>query len=280
VSGSLLLVGFFNRNSGGALALSAANPADAAAVMRWDLVNPWARLYELSSTHPLTALRVQALNRDAVAMQQPLQYPLPQERRRGWLRFLLEVALWCVPWFGAALLAANQWIPDLYDFPKLRLPSETAPILLMFTRVTWMLRIWYRYHGKFQDASVMSLIEDVDVSQMRPRAVRLKGEIVGRGVPGAFWSADLVLRDATGMIFMLYRQTIPFARFMFAITEAESYIGQQVVIEGWFRRGLTPYVEMRSLTGDDGRPHRAYSRWIQYALALSAVVAGYLWFRG
>jgi hypothetical protein len=112
---------------------------------------------------------------------------------------------------------------------------------------------------------------------MRLRPVRLKGEIVGRGVPGAFWSPDLVLRDATGMIFMLYRQTIPFARFLFAITEAEQYVGQEVEIEGWFRRGLVPYVEMRKLTGADGRPHRSYSRWVQYALALSAVIAGYLW---
>jgi heat shock protein HtpX len=277
LAGSLAVMGISNLHSGSALALSAANPAEAAAVMRWDLVNPWARLYELSSTHPLTALRVRALNQDAMTMQQAVQYPLPQERRRGWARFSLEVLLWAAPWLCAAVLAAGRWIPDLYHFPRLTLSPNAVPALLMFTGATWMLRIWYRYHGKFQDASVMSLIEDVEVSEMRPRAVRLKGEIVGRGVPGAFWSPDLVLRDATGMIFMLYRQTIPFARFFFAITEAEQYVGQEVEIEGWFRRGLVPYVEMRKLTGADGRPHRSYSRWVQYALALSAVIAGYLW---
>ena len=112
---------------------------------------------------------------------------------------------------------------------------------------------------------------------MRPRAVRLKGEIVGRGLPGAFWSADLVLRDATGIIFLLYRQSIPFARYLFAMSSAEKYIGQQVVIEGWFRRGLTPYVEMSKLSGQDHTSHRAISRWVQLGLAAVAVAIGWLW---
>jgi hypothetical protein len=112
---------------------------------------------------------------------------------------------------------------------------------------------------------------------MRPRAVRLKGEILGLGVPGAFWSPDLVLRDSTGILFVLYRQSIPFARYLFAVTEAENYIGQQVEIEGWFRRGLTPYVEMSCLTGEDSAKHYALSRWVQYLAAAAAVVVGFLW---
>ena len=112
---------------------------------------------------------------------------------------------------------------------------------------------------------------------MRPRAVRLKGKILGRGMPGAFWSPDLVLRDSTGIMFILYRQSIPFARLLFATTAAENYIGQEVEVEGWFRRGLVPYVEMSRLKGKDSTTHRAYSRWVQYALAGVAVVVSWLW---
>ena len=67
------------------------------------------------------------------------------------------------------------------------------------------------------------------------------------------------------MIFMLYRQSIPFARFLFAMADAEQCIGQQVQIDGWFRRGLRPYVEMSRLETEHGAVHRAYSRWVQYA---------------
>ena len=50
-----------------------------------------------------------------------------------------------------------------------------------------------------------------------------------------------------------------------------------MVIDGWFRRGLKPYVEMSSLTGEDGTTHRAYSRWVQYTVATLMVAVGWLW---
>ena len=76
---------------------------------------------------------------------------------------------------------------------------------------------------------------------------------------------------------MLYRQTVPFARFLFAIGTADSLIGQTVEVEGWFRRGLRPYVELSRLTGEDGSVHRTYSRWVQCVLAVAAVLAGWYW---
>jgi heat shock protein HtpX len=276
LSGALAVMGISNVQSGAALALGGANPADAAAVMRWDLVNPWARVYEMNSTHPLTALRVRALNDDATAMHQTTAYPLPTDQRIEWGRFPFEVLLWAVPvatgWALFLGLVLERW-STIFGF---ELRPETTPALLIFTGAAWMLRTWYRYRGEFESASIGALIQDMDVSQMRARAVRVEGEIVGRGVPGAFWSPDLVMRDATGMLFILYRQSIPFARILFALN-ADKVIGQRVVIEGWFRRGLRPYIEISSLTTEDGTTRRAWSRWVQYLLAAGAIVAGYLW---
>ncbi len=276
MAGSLAVMGISNLHSGAALALSGTDAASAAAVMRWDLANPWARFYELNSTHPLTAFRVRALNESEHSHQAPL-YPLPTDQRIHWGTFPIQLFVWGLPLLSIATLAAAAWVPEWFSYFGIVLPAATKPVLLMVSGMGWLLRVAYRYRGKFQNESVSTLLEDVDVSQMQPRAVRLQGEILGRGVPGVFWSPDLVLRDATGIIFVLYRQTIPLARFFFAITEAESYIGQHVVVEGWFRRGLTPYVEMSSLTGEDGSVHRTYSRWVQCALALAAIIFGWLW---
>ena len=277
LGGALGLMGISNLHSGTALALSKANPTEAAAVMRWDLVNPWAKLYELNSTHPLTALRVRELNEQARQMHQAVQYPLPVAERRAARGFPLEVLVWAAPALAVAALWVTFLVPDWLTFFGINLPPNAKPLLLIFAGVAWMLRVAFRYRGEFQDAHVSSLLEDVEVSQMRPRAVRLKGEILGRGEPGAFWSPDLVLRDSTGIIFLLYRQSIPLMRFFFAMSEAEGYIGQEVVVEGWFRRGLSPYVEMSKLMGKDLRPHRAYSRWVQLILAAIAVAIGWLW---
>jgi heat shock protein HtpX len=279
LSGAMGVMGISNLHAGSALALSGADPTQAAAVMRWDLVNPWARLYQLNSTHPLTALRVQALNQQAEGIPALSRYPLPQDRDIRWGTFPIEVLVWAAPWIGAAALGIVRWEPQWLRYAGFTVTSNLQPILLIFIGVTWILRIWCRYHGKYEPSEIGTLIQDVEVSEMLPRAVQLKGEILGRGVPGAFWSADLVLRDATGILFVLYRQSIPLARFLFAMTEAENYIGQSVEIEGWFRRGLRPYVEMSCITGPDGKKHRSYSRWIQFAIAAAVVGVGCAWFR-
>lgn len=267
LEGALSIMGISNVQSGAALALGGANPADAALVMQWDLVNPWARVYELNSTHPLTALRVRALNEDATALHQPVEYPLPERRDVVWGMFPFEVFLWAAPFLaGAALLF--DWGLDQFTTQ-----AGTAE-LLMATGALWIIRTWYRYRGEYELTTIGALIRDTDVSQMRARAVRVQGEIVGRGLPGAFWSPDLVLRDATGMLFILYRQSIPLARLLFAITSADELVGQKVEIEGWFRRGLRPYIEISCLTTENGTTRRAWSRWVQYALAFSAVAVG------
>ena len=147
----------------------------------------------------------------------------------------------------------------------------------MLAGITWIVRVAYRYRGKFQEAKIETLLEDLEVSQMRPRAVLLRGRILGRGESGVAWSPDLVLRDDTGLIFVLYRQTIPFARVLFGATEAETFVDQEVVIEGWYRRGATPYVEMSKITAEYHQVHRTYSRWVQCALSVAAIVAGWIW---
>ena len=278
LGGTLALMGISNLHSGTALALGA-NPADAAAVMRWDLVNPWARFYELNSTHPLTALRVRELNRESATMHQTSRYELPQNQSVRWGTFPLDFIVWAAPALCIGALFTIWWFPGAFAYLGITLPVKAEPLLLIAAGVTWILRVAYRYRGKFQDAAIGALLEDVEVSQMRPRAVRLKGKILGRGEPGAFWSPDLVLRDASGIMFILYRQSIPFARFMFGTSEAEGYVGQEVVIEGWFRRGLTPYVEMSKLTGEYDNVHRAYSRWVQIGVALVAMAIGGYWFQ-
>jgi heat shock protein HtpX len=278
IAGAVAVMGIANLRSGAALALGGTDATAAAAVMRWDLVNPWARLYELNSTHPLTALRVRALNEEAEAMHKIVRYPLPEDRRIQWGLFPVELVLWVTPRLSVLALVIAQWRPQWLARLGMGIPLGTVkPLLLIVLGASWFLRIAYRYRGTFKDAVVGPLLEDVEVSEMRPRSVRLRGEILGRGVPGAFWSPDLVLRDSTGILFVLNRQTIPFKRFLFAMTEAESFIGRQVQIEGWFRRGLTPYVEMARITAEDGNTHHSISCWIQYALAVAALTAGFFW---
>lgn len=276
LGGTLAMMGISNLHSGKSLALGA-DPRKAAAVMRWDLVNPWARFYELNSTHPLTALRVRELNRQGENTVQGFRYQLPLDQGMRWRRFPTEFILWAAPLVCIGILAADRWYPGALGFLGIALPAQAQPLLLILAGFTWLIRVAYRYRGKFEETTVGTLLEDLDISQMRPRAVRLRGRILGQGEAGVIWSPDLILRDATGIMFVLYRQSIPFARLLFGSGEAETYVDQEVVIEGWYRRGATPYVEMSKITSEHQKSHRTYSRWVQCVLAVAAIAVGYIW---
>ncbi len=144
--------------------------------------------------------------------------------------------------------------------------------------VTWFLRVAYRYRGKYRDAMTETLIQDLGVSQMRPGKCGAPQRINCRArSSGAFYSPDLSARPDGHYVPVWYRASIPFARFFFAISAAQDYIGQEVTVEGMFRRGARPYVEMIRIIGPGGKVHRSYSRWIQFALAIAATVIGCYW---
>lgn len=302
---SLSLMGIMAAsNNSGALALAAATPDDAARAMRWDLVNPWSRVYELSSTHPLTAMRIKALNRVAREQGQAEIYPLPENVHVNWIGFPVEFLVWLAPAVCGFLLISLGWVEK--DLKKLGivLPDHIFPWLLVGLGVSWAIRIGYRYRGVFRQSRVSELIDDMSVSQMRPRAVEMEGEIIGNGVPGAFWSPDLVLRDDSGMMFLLYRSSIPLGRLFFAVHNADRLIGERVKVQGWYRRGLKPYVEISRIEakltraaqgsgpvslfgGDQSQPvfhedfvARSYSRWIQLAVTALCTAIGIIWLVG
>jgi len=307
--GAIALMGIANLNSGMSLALGMANPEQAAKVMRWDLVNPWARVYEMNSTHPLTALRVRALNDTSVQMQLPVGYPLPdgmEGRKIRWGAFPIEFVFWLAPFVCTAALLFEGVFRRSIHAAGIVLPSELTPWLLIAAGTTWALRIAFRYRGSFEAKQIGQLLEDLDVSQMTPRAVELRGEIIGNGVPGAFWSPDLVMQDESGQMFVLYRSSVPFGRLLFALTDAYRFIGEQVTVKGWYRRGMRPYVELSEIRATvskaelargsgpvslfsqstldaaaSAKPEellqRSYSRWIQLGVAAIVTTIGIFW---
>jgi Zn-dependent protease with chaperone function len=299
---ALGLMGIASATGSDALALASNDPAAAARVMQWDLVNPWSRVYELSSTHPLTAMRLRALNREAAKLGQQPAYPLPEKTRVRWAGFPVEFLFWIAPLACGFLLISWMWIGRPLEKLGVELPDHALAWVMLTLGVTWAAKIAFRYHGRFVPKKVQELLEDLGVSQMRPRAVEMEGEVVGNGVPGAFWSPDLVLQDETGLMFLYYRSSVPLGRLFFAVRSADRFIGERVKVKGWYRRGIKPYIElarieatvnkpaqgsgMTSLFGKDGASasleyeqlvERSYSRWIQLAAAAVCAAIGVIW---
>jgi hypothetical protein len=192
---------------------------------------------------------------------------------RSWILLLI----WAAPLVCAGALLSIWRFDDAFKGFGITIPAYAQPLLLILGGLTWVLKIAYRYRGKFQESAVGILLKGMHISLIRPRAVRLKG-ILGRGEDGPFWSPDLLLRDASGMVSVLCRQSTPFVRFVFGTSEAKDYIDKEVVIEGWFRQGVAPYIEMSKISDDHGNVYRSYSRWVKLAVAVAASEIGLLWF--
>lgn len=109
---------------------------------------------------------------------------------------------------------------------------------------------------------------------MKGIPVSLRGQIIGRGMPGYVLSADLVIQDASGFLTLLYRQPLPLWGTMFALFKAGRFQGQPVLVRGWYRRGPGPYVEIRDVVAADGARTRCWEWVVRYAGAAGLVIIG------
>ncbi len=240
-------------------------------------------------------MRLRALNREV----QNVEYHVPHGAHAPSTSFAVEFLFRAAPLACAFLICVLLWIDKDQSHFNLASQPRMMPWLLVALGITWAARIGFRYHGSFQRSQVKDLIEDVSVSQMRPRAVEIEGEIVSRGMPGAFWNPDLMLKDETGSMFLYYRPSIPLGRLFFAFHSANRFIGERVRLQGWYRRGLQPYIELSCIEAVVTRPaagegslsvfrqdceklkidyefltERSYSRWIQLAVSAACAAAG------
>ena len=174
-------------NSGMSLALGMANPQQAAAVMKWDLVNPWARViraqlhppaHRPARTRTATTQRRRCVNPSATPCQTE-----SEGRKIRWGAFPVEFFFWIAPFVcTAALLFEGIFRRSLHTL-GVSLPHQLTPWLLIAVGTTWAMRIAFRYRGTFEQKKIGQLLEDLDVSQMTPRAVELRGEIIGNVHP-------------------------------------------------------------------------------------------------
>jgi Zn-dependent protease with chaperone function/Zn-finger nucleic acid-binding protein len=280
---ALSALGIFDPRTALSLAAASAGPGgvaqkDIVGAMQWDLWNPWAGFYELASTHPLPAKRILALGHVATRLGQEPSIRFDARQPESYRdEFLFDVMVTVLPLalpfaaLGLMLPAMALWggLGPLWGLHALG-------IALVGYGVGALIRtVWSYRAGSFPPSKVAALLQHVKVSGVRSIPVRLEGTIIGRGIPGLVYSEDLVLRDATGFIFLDYRQPFRLMELWFGLARAGDLVGRDVTATGWYRRAPTPFLELRTLElGGDVR--RCWVRTAKLLLATVAVVAGLL----
>ncbi|HEY8504812.1 MAG TPA: RNA 3'-terminal phosphate cyclase [Gemmataceae bacterium] len=235
-------------------------PENLKSAMQWDLWNPWARWYEIHSTHPLVAHRLQYLAEQSAALgREPYVVFDRRKPESYWDEFLIDVSVLMLPWLfllaGVAVVAAALARGGIDAAGWWMLGPPMVGVSL-----GGLLRLMFTHRAdRFARSTVAGLLHRVKVSAVRPVPARVKGVIIGRGVPGLIWSEDFVMKDRTGILFLDYRQPLRIWDFLFGLLRARDYTGKKVEVTGWFRRAPVPYLEILELTDQSGRTRRAYT---------------------
>jgi hypothetical protein len=247
--------------------------------MRWDLWNPWAKWYELNSTHPLVANRLRYLSDHSMSLgQKPYIVIDEMQPESYWDEFFFDLFIHLLPLLALAVM-------PIYYFSRFLLPSAPASgsltlgiafsVFLLGLAVIIRLRFSYT-GGFFPDMSVAALLKHVKVSAVRPVPCTVRGTVIGRGIPGYLFSEDFVLKDDTGIIFLDYRQPSAVWEFLFGLFSARHYQGLEVVVEGWYRRSPVPYIEIKSIRWKD----KITKSWVLFfynLLGVSLFLIGFIW---
>lgn len=247
--------------------------------MQWDLRNPWAIFFELQSTHPLVARRVRAASEIASRRNQtPLFAHNPVQTDSYWDAFAKDILFALLPWFGVAAGLAFSWGDVSSNVPhgisSLFFGAPNFKFALFLGGLGWMGRLAYSYKREFTKANIADLIGEVEVSHINCIPVELEGKVIGRGIPGLFWSKDLVMQDSTGFITLIYRQPLSILETLFGLIKAEKLVDQQVTVRGWYRRGPIPYLELKEAIFESGDRARCHYQSFLWAMAIIATLVG------
>ncbi len=285
-AGGSQMLGIFDPKFGASMALANAGGYSAASesyapevtanAMRWDIFNPWAIICELGSSHPLPAKRIRALGRIAVKQGHRPALQIPEKAPESyWDEFFTDAAVNYAPAIGllAGIIAAvalgvtmEAWV-------------AAAGAAVAGIGIGMLIKLGFSYPlARFGEQRVSDLVQEIKVSKIRCVPSVLRGRIIGRGIPGLYWSEDLVIQDDTGFMTMDYRQPLGALEFLFGLFRAEQFVGQSVRVEGWYRRFPIPYLEIYKVYLPNGDVHTSHNRAVAKFLAVGATVIGALVF--
>ncbi|MFX1346985.1 MAG: zinc metalloprotease HtpX [Promethearchaeota archaeon] len=267
------------------------------AAAAWDLYNPWARYYQFLSTHPLPARRIQRLNdqcefygkKPEIDFTHAKEIKEQQAGKTLWDQFLFDIFMKALPTliFIALLAVTIVWLFALAEI--ITVSWLNGKVILMMWAIGFYLigfgsiiKTKFMYKSGFEAKRVVDLVTNVKASPMRSVPAIVEGKIVGRGIPGYYFSEDMYFQDETGLMYVDYRFGIGIVDLIFSLRTVKRIVGQRVRIKGWYRRGPSPYIQVDTIETEMGRRHRNYAKHLRYFWAVLAFIIGigclYFWF--
>jgi Zn-dependent protease with chaperone function len=248
-----------------ALAVKVSNmdPQKVAQVMLFDIVSPWAKLAEISATHPLTGKRLRRLDELAIQDGKTAIYDIDAaletsklNKRKLWGGFLFGSFMYLLPALIILAALVVTGVASLVFTPTHSLANILLVAGFIVLATLMLLRIIYRYPSlKSADQSnIYTLMTYLYANPVRGYPVQLTGQVVGRGVPGYVFGEDMMMQDNTGLLYLNYEG--PFSiisNLVFAIKKFKKFLGENIKAEGWFFRSNTQFLQLKDAQSSDER---------------------------
>ena len=254
-------LGIFDVKAGKALSISSMDNNGGVSksriknAMKWELWNPWAKWFEINSTHPLISKRINAISAISKDYGQEPYIIFDLVKDESYVDdFLIELAICFLPYLFF-IPAIILFILGLDDAKNL---FVYAGILGVLSAIFFIIKYQRAHRSGYNSRTVADLLGEVKVSHITSIPCELKGTIIGRGNPGCIFSEDFVIKDSTGIIFLDYNQPLTIINKIFALFKAKENFDKEVIVKGWYRRNPVPYVEILEYTVD-GKKKRIHT---------------------
>ena len=229
------------------------DPEAVALAASWDLSIPWARFFELHSSHPLAAKRLKVLDKYAVNLGRQPQFPdigkvKPPESL--WDEFLIELFLEYILPILIIVFPLMGAIIALYAKVS---PFFGASIGMFLVTILWWYRKTVKYPYVIQNQNTVEvtfpLIDQTknsyyEASPVRGKSIAVEGTVIGRGTPGYYLSEDFVVQDETGIVRIDYQPILFFLGLFFALFRVPKLLGTDVRVVGWYHRAPMPTIKV------------------------------------
>jgi hypothetical protein len=108
--------------------------------------------------------------------------------------------------------------------------------------------------------------------------VEFTGKLLGRQGLQNWLGVDLIIETDSGLVKLHYFSILGSLGNLLPLgTRPSDLVGESVTVMGWFRRGVTPWIDVETLSTSDGKVSRAhYPLWLVILAVVAAIWASYL----
>ncbi|MDJ0774613.1 MAG: M48 family metalloprotease [Mastigocoleus sp. MO_167.B18] len=257
--------------------------------LMWEYLNPYRWWFAANNSHPLTGHRIQRLCQ--IARQWRLETELSIEKQQPlqirhqsffigmapwWgipLGLLLGFGIWLVWQIAYAVEVLNlKWIYDDWNF-------LLGCILIGFSIGT-LVRI-NQFFPDIKPNSAQTNENFIDVLNnpaslpIDSNAVLLTGKLLGRRGTSNYLGQDLILQTNRGLLKLHHISWLGQA------FNPQDFVGREVIVRGWLRRGATPWVDIQILKTQSGKKiNGLHPIWSMIFAFIFTALGAYIFLQG